>query len=422
MTGSAAGYRQLGHLIAGAPVASTPAEEPIVPSARPDPQGAAVSEARTLGEQDVDLAGSLPPHCALLIVESADHAAPVRHFRLKFILGGQTRESTDRGVQEQEVPDFSLVRIVERQAWQDDFYALRAWWADLHELEDWLADLLAHDDSGRADPSTRLVVWDSTDHQIPWELCYAHQPRDGGRRGWLGELIEVVRWTTVHAPGRRNHYTGVQRTTSGRVLLLETDQITEDEADIAVAPLVDDRGVRPERTLTGLVGQLGPGHPDAALVLINCHGVDATDAQSFSLAELSMNKLDAYDMPALASPGAVVLLNACNTAKLVPVSPASYHATKSFAELFLRKGAVSVIATLGRISLLHTYTFTEKLLYDEERRIAALLLDHRRRYANLVAVPGAGTRPADFENFFYGFMYVCFGHPDTILDLTGEAT
>jgi hypothetical protein len=422
MTEPHPGYRQLGQLLSE----TAPSLVPVGGAAgsgdtAPDPPTATPSTAQTLGQQNVDLSGSLPTNCALLVVESASHHSTARRFRLKFVVDGLTEESTEDDVEKQEVPDFSLTRIAERGAWEDDFYALRTWWAQLHQLESWLAKLLTCSDSERGNSSTRLLVWDTTDHQIPWELCYAHPPVAGGPTGWIGALIEVVRWTTVHAQGRESRYTGVQTTTRGRVLLLETDEIVDDSGGDGVGPLVVERGVTPERTLAGLVGQLGHGHPDTALVLIHCHGVDATNAQLFSLAEMTMNKLDVYDMPALASPGAVVLLNACNTAKLVPVSPATYRATRSFAELFLRKGAVSVIATLGRISLDHAYAFTEKLLNHKERRIAALLLAHRRHYAGKVTDPAAQHTSTDFENFFYGFMYVCFGHPDTVLELPGGA-
>jgi hypothetical protein len=414
------GYPRLAALARGPLTALSTAGEPnpSVEVSPPDLPDAIESEPRSVEEEKVDLASSLPPGCALLVVETANHGqGGARRFQLKFILGGQTEESSEEDIEKQEVPDFSLRQIAERAEWEDDFYALRTWWGNLHQVGTWSAKLLGCGDSARPNQTTRLVLWDTTDHQIPWELCYVDNPTSGGPSGWLGSLIEVIRWTTIHSPGRQKRYTGVQATTAGRVLLLETDDIVNDSGGSGVEPLARRFDARVERTMRGLVDQLGPGQPGAALVMIHTHGVDDRNGQVFGLAEMTMNKLNAFDMPALGSPGAVVLLNACNTARLVPVSPASYRATRSFAELFLRKGAASVIATLGPVGLDHTYAFTDKLLNSNQRRVSALLLEHRRRYARKVADPGTTHHAADFENFFSGFMHVCFGHPDTVLAL-----
>jgi hypothetical protein len=177
--------------------------------------------------------------------------------------------------------------------------------------------------------------------------------------------------------------------------------------------------------MTTLVRHLERDEDDVALVIVHCHGVSASTGREFTLGGTTMNELERMRMPTLARSRSVVLLNACNTAKIVPSGPYSSRATRSFAELFLRKGASSVIATLGRVGNDHTVEFAYQLIHGPlaNRRIAEVLLAFR--VAALRQLREAQHRgqldDAACARFLYSFMYVDFGHPDSVLHLTRPA-
>jgi len=352
---------------------------------------------------------SLPPDSALLSVTEDTTPGSLRHFRLGFYFDGRYEESRDEDVRVQTAVDLSLHRIAERGTWKEDHDELKHWWQELARLRRWMNRLAETTDA-------RLIVWDNTNFQLPWELYHVAEQPDGTPSGWLGAMVEVVRWTSLLETGRETLYTAAKSGSTGSVLVLETEDITAQSDGIAT--LAEDYGPPPVRDMDTLLGELNRNDLRLGLVLVHCHGVNATNANEFRLAERTLNEIEDSPMAALKHSEAVVILNACNTAKIVPVGPHAHRATRSFAEMFLRKGASSVIATLGKVGLDHTHEFTFQLLNatDDDRRISRFLMHHRRTYVQRLADP---TRDdARYEQFFYSFMYVCFGHPDTTLEVT----
>ena len=116
-----------------------------------------------------------------------------------------------------------------------------------------------------------------------------------------------------------------------------------------IADIVRDHGYPTLRDSGAWLTELARDDLRFALMMVHCHGRNATDANQFTIAGLSMNTLANMPMPALARSRAVVVLNACNTAEAVPVGPQVPRATRSFAEVFLQKGASAVIATTGAV-------------------------------------------------------------------------
>jgi hypothetical protein len=155
-----------------------------------------------------------------------------------------------------------------------------------------------------------------------------------------------------------------------------------------------------------------------ALLMLHTTTDNPTTGSDFKLGGITLNQLAHWDMKALSRSHAVVILNACNTAKLVPVGPQTPLSTTSFAGVFLRKGASSVIATLSTVGFHHSYEFVDHLLHpeDDDHRLGHLLRLWRRRYARRVK-----TCAEDYADFFNGFMYVYYGNPDSTLRVTGDA-
>jgi hypothetical protein len=318
----------------------------------------------------------------------------------------------DDDLAEQRPPALALGNLDSEDAtWQDKYHDVMSWWAAKHKLVTWMRDLLAGEHS-------RLVVWDNTSHEIPWELFY-HRPPGGEPKGWLGELIPVVRWTAVHDGTQAWHYSAQKRESVGGLLMYEASDMgvkPDGFAKYEIAPR--------SRTMLDLMSRIEQPALQFGLMVIRCHGKYSRDTRKFKLADLSLNAYTEFGMRALKKSGAVVLLNACVSGRPVVDERHPGTATRSFAELFLRYGAGGVIATTGDIDLNHSHDFAVRLLSNAENNpvnIAEALRAHRHHYAKQVRFqPGVQRTEQQFKEFFASFMYVYFGHPDTILR-TGEA-
>lgn len=402
---------------AGAPGARPSAPPSTAPRVAPDDLPPA-TRSYVFTPTDASLTDTLPAHTALLCV-TATPSPPGerRRFRLAFHFDAEIDESSNADLEAQQVPDLSLTQIADRGQWRRDFFEMAAWWVDLAHLRYWMSRLAA-----TRDGNTRLIVWDNTDHQIPWELVHLGDGTAEDFDGWLGASVEILRWTSIHHTGRSALYSAPLAVTKGEVAVLETPDVSPGQTIAKMA-----RGVLTFKTadMKALVGHLGRDEENVALVIVHCHGISASNGSDFTLAGTSMNELERMRMPTLARSHSVVLLNACNTAKIVPSGPHSSRATRSFAELFLRKGASSVIATLGRVSNDHTTDFAYQLIHrgSPDHRIARLLLSYRAEALRNLrdAVAGGNLDDAACARFLYSFMYVDFGHPDSILVLTSQS-
>jgi hypothetical protein len=363
---------------------------------------------------NVQLSQSLPPNVAMLCVTNATFAGEPS-FKLHFHHRGTVRSAaTDDDLADQRPADLALADIDNAgpRPWQSAYHRTMAWWATKHTLVTWMRDLLADDDA-------RLVVWDNTSHEIPWELFYDRPPDDTAQTGWLGELIPVLRWTAVHDGVQAWQYKAHKRECAGGILMYEDPTMAVEPDGYAgheIAPRA--------KTMHDLMARIEQPIHDFGMMVIRCHGEYSGDSRKFTLGGLPLNAYTEFGMRALKKSGAIVLLNACASGRPVVDQRHRGSATRSFAELFLRRGAGGVIAITGDIDLNHSHDFAVRLIdeaSDGAVNIADTLLSHRRHYAARVRYqPGQPRTEEDFKEFFASFMYVYFGHPDTILRM-GEA-
>ncbi|RKN08584.1 CHAT domain-containing protein [Streptomyces radicis] len=403
------------------------AERPAERSAEPPPPPSAF-EARPAG-----LADALPPDVALLRVTATSRGGH-EQLTLSWHHGGTMRTAPDERLSVQgPLSELSLAALVARAAaesegkhpWRAAYYDVMNWWLPETRLGEWLRELLA------AAGQPRLVVWDNTPYDIPWELLY-HQParptgRDGDaaedtqdtvpeRQGWLGELIPVVRWVSVYDGARARAYSAERHVGEGGVLMLEDERFTDGRDDFG-RYLVEP----PTRTVQALMHRLDQPVEPFGLLLIRCHGVHSPMSRHFSLGGLSLNEYTDFPMTALDVHRAPVLLNACSSGRTVRDPRRPDAAARGFPELFLRRGASAVIATVGDIDLNHSHDFALRLLHEAEEaptRFADALHRHRGHYARRARrTPGAEDRrgEADFKLFLHSFLYVYYGHPDSSL-------
>ncbi|MDG4773610.1 CHAT domain-containing protein [Solwaraspora sp. WMMD792] len=365
----------------------------------------------SIAAEPMPLTGALPPNTALLRVDGGPIGEGRPCFRLTFQFRGTSRESRDVDVAQQVIPTLSLTDITQRETWLDDYRQVRGWWREMTRLRQWMQELLTPN-------PIRLIVWDNTPYQIPWELYYLHEPQDEDRSTWLGAKIEITRWTSL-LQGPDASYDAERRTARGSMLLLE---MLEPHANPdGVADLADRFGYRTLRDSDTWLRELARDDLRFALMMVHCHGENATDANQFTIAGLPLNELHHRPMPALAASRAVVVLNACNTAKVVPVGADVPRATRSFAEMFLDKGASAIIATVGEVDLDQTHDFTRRLVNGggHDHRLSSILLSWRKYHVDRVTsrAPDDPDLTGRLKDFFHAFLYVYFGHPDSILQI-----
>jgi hypothetical protein len=375
------------------------------------------SEPTGLDPESAHLADELPPGTALLCVKSTRYAGEPS-FALYFHHQGEissANRATDLDHRRQ--PGLGLPRLVERardRGWRSTYRLVKGWWRAETVLADWVDRLR------RAD-SPRLIVWDHTPHEIPWELLHrrpvgAHPVGDTG--GWVGAHLPIIRWTTLYDGHRAWGYVAGPRECRGGVLVYE-------DPEFAVAPDSFRRHEVGERstTMRHLHARLGDPRAAFGLLLMRCHGTYATNLDEFTLGDVPLSELsEEWDMPALYRTGAAVLINSCVSAR--PVVDDEHKVPRTFAEVFLRWGAGAVIATLAEVSKAHAHDFAARLVRNAQRgpvNLADELTEHRAYYAREAerAILDGDDRRAEeaIEAFFTSFMYAYFGHPGTTLAL-----
>jgi len=405
-----------------------------------------VSKPKRLGSRKSDITGSLPADVAMLRV-MARHCRGEPSFTLFFHYGRKVkRADRPHELAEQRPPKLALATLGEQVAnseaanpWAAKYYEIAEWWRTKHRLEEWIDRLRAEQ------PAPQLVVWDQTTFEIPWELYY-HDPDPESRcarlrkpAGWLGTLLPLIRWTTVHAGRRALSYSAAVARLRGGVLVCADEKLGP--PDTFAAYQVGERSEKMEH----LLHRLSTSNEAFGLLLIRCHGRYSTDLGTFTLGDIPYHQLSRKAMPALERTGAVVLINSCVSGRAVTDSTHNSVEPRSFAEIFLRRGASAVIATVGDVDLLPSHEFALWLVeragdapHDgEENRatdarddldgdrglnLAAALTEYRRGCLEKAERAMQEGSPAvaekEIRRFLNSCMYVYFGHPGTTLRTT----
>jgi len=315
------------------------------------------------------------------------------------------------------------VELAERVGWRSVYRRLKGWWKTETTLISWVDRL-------RTAEQPRLVVWDHTSYEIPWELLHRQRIGSGpavrhDTGGWVGAVLPVIRWTTVWDGIRAARYDPQPRDCRGGVLVYE-----DPEFAVAYDGVVHHEVPPRSTTMADLRTRLGDDRTDFGLLLIRCHGTYSADPDEFMLGDVSLPELsDDWQMPALHATGAAVLINSCVSAR--PVEDHRYNAAVpvTFAEVFLRWGAGAVIATLAEVSKADAHDFAVRLLAGARQHpvnLAEALTEHRAHHAReaeeAIAAGDALRAETAIEDFFSGFMYAYFGHPGTTLSLEAPHT
>ncbi|WP_157252919.1 CHAT domain-containing protein [Nonomuraea typhae] len=287
-------------------------------------------------------------------------------------------------------------------------YRMREWSRTHDEIGDWINELRGHvGDAGLA-----LVIVDDTGFEIPWELLWL--PEDPGgelRPGWMGALIKVARWTTIHRDGRDPSGDEPEDCAGEVVAFLGAGM----EGDFAALSRFTER---PYQDLPAFLARLRSERGGLGLVYMACHGRYGTTTSRLELGGLRVRDLQA-PLPAIRDSHSLVFMNACHSARLVNDLDLGDSILRGFAESFLRHGAAAVIGTVGRIGTAYAMktacSILDELAGDQDRPVSEALRDLRARIDS--QTPDEPEDPRELLEFLYAFMYLYFGNPHTRLRL-----
>ena len=365
-----------------------------------------------------DLSQTLPPDAALLKVVptslDGDESFRLELYYRNRILVTAVPEMLKR----QRRPAVVLADTLDGQTSTDNIvrcYTIMRNWSDTkYELTRWLTTLRREVKSG-----LRLIVWDDTDFGIHWELFWHAMDEDPG---WLGASVQLIRWTTVHDPGRHDQFSAETGATGGRDVLYY-----EDPALAAAVSIQPDGlpGYKAARTMEELLTELA-GLSSYGLVYIRGHGVHDADLFKATLAGVCLADFAGLPMPGLRRARAVVFLNACNSARPVIDKSLGDEGNRNFAEVFLRQRAAGVIATMAEVPVGHSVALARRLVATARAGGVAVpdyLRAHRARYAR--RLPEHTMKLTDEDRsaivaFVYASMFAYFGHPDSVFMLAEQ--
>jgi hypothetical protein len=298
---------------------------------------------------------------------------------------------------------------------------IRHWSKNQTELAHWLNRI-----RDRHGDTLRLIVWDDTGYELPWELFWVPPDAEHALEGGLlGALLVMARWTTVH---NSDHDLPKERgECRGRVLAyLHADMAADSQVFEPYAHHVHDE-------MDHFLRALDLPEDDTGLVYLGCHGTYGDAVMRLTLGNRTWAEFDDQDMRVLRTDRSLVCLNACHSGRFVHNPGQGEEALRGFVELFLRKGAGGCIVAGGLIGNLEARRFAQQLMSEVAGRpdspVPRTLRDFRARavaaYGPLAVIPT--TRNDDEQvdtvgqkrvlRLLYAFMLQYYGHPLTTLRL-----
>jgi CHAT domain len=290
------------------------------------------------------------------------------------------------------------------------------WTQETPELLDWLQQLRAM----VGDDELRLVIWDTTGFDIPWELLLVPAGESPSHpAGLLGGLFAVSRRISGRqATGEAAQY--ADHVCRGRLLAYVEDEMAADR-DFLPGYATSAVG-----NLDELLNQLETAEGTLGLVYVACHGRWAEEMSDLLLGNLHYTDIVPYPspdpLPVLSRSRAVVFLNACHAARLLRDPRLKTGVgVYGFARAFMQGGAAVVIGPTGLVETGLAGRVAADILAQVARQpsqpLAAALAQVRAKIAQRVV---GLRRPAeeDLKELIYTFMYVCYGNPYATLELT----
>ncbi len=378
-------------------------------------------EPQGLGPTTVNVDGTLPPGTAELWVRQA--FLDGHDGKVVFELAGYCCCGEDLAPTKNDhhgcPPRIALAALITADAGGESptksLYRMRNWSRSKVELLDWLARIRR-----RHGDDLRLIIWDDSGFDIPWELLWIGQDELTGQPGgWLGALATVTRWTTIQSTGGRVPYRSGR--CEGEVVGYVAEEMGPDKELL--------HGTSPwlAATLLELLSELNRPGGDLALVYVACHGKFAQSSFEFTIDGISLGEIDSADLARIKSSGGLVFMNACHSGRLIEDQEYNDGVVRGFAEVFLRSGATGFIGTAGAVLQEQATTVAGHLLQAFRRdpgRPAPTVLRDYRRSVTVTDLPPISDLPAakSLLPFINAYMYLFFGGPETSVALPGGDT
>ncbi|MFE2194496.1 CHAT domain-containing protein [Streptomyces olivaceus] len=378
-----------------------------------------------LGGTDARPGARLEDGFAVLRVLRADGADGLPGYRLQGWCGDLSVNCA-AGPTRRAAPAVSLARL--RQDGDGHYPSevlrgIRLWSDNQRELAHWINRIRARHGDG-----LRLVVWDDTGYDLPWELLLLPENTAPGLAGGpLGALVAVARWTTVRdlSQGGLPSETG---DCHGRVLgYLHRDMADDGHLFTPYAHRFHGR-------MTPFLSDLDTEADRTGLVYLGCHGTYGDAVPRLTLGDRTWAELNGEPMSVLRRDGSLVCLNACDSGRFVDNRAQGEEAMRGFAELFLRKGAGGCIVSSGKVGDLEARSMARRLVREvaehPHRPVVRTLRDFRARaldeFGSLAALPRVRNDDGQVDvvgqkrvlRLLYAFMFHYYGHPRTALRLT----
>ncbi|MBB5083068.1 CHAT domain-containing protein [Nonomuraea endophytica] len=363
--------------------------------------------ARTFEAARADVSGGLPSGTALLVVTPVSEG---------FILRGACCcAQTERLGEVYGKPALSLAALVAPGGVLpvNVLEFMQTWSRPMTELTLWLNERL-HRHGG----DLKLVIWDDSGYQIPWELFWLSN-RHGEGEGWLGGLVTVTRWLSIKTawPEKIRAYSDAHVCTGPVATFI-------DEAMDVDHGLFEPYRVEPSASMRDLARALRSGEAGLSLVYVACHGEYGASPRECTLGTMPLVHIDNVNLARLSGSATFVFLNACHSGALgYDTDMFNDRVLRGFSEVFLRSGAAGVLATQGAVG--------DKLAHQ----LAGELLRHLGEHPGLsvaealraMRAKAAGLAPIDLPDaagaavnreilpLLYRFMYVYYGSPATLI-------
>jgi hypothetical protein len=280
-------------------------------------------------------------------------------------------------------------------------------WSETHDdIVDWIVRLRRR----IGDNELRLVIWDDTGLEIPWELLWIDP--DDGPPGWLGGLVPVVRWTTIHWPRNSQgaSFSDPPVECSGEIAAYVDQEMKDDLIVLRRS------GIVTEFTAAELPGRINTPSPALGLVYVAAHGTcDPHDVTKMKLGDLLVTSLSPNPLAGMLASRSLVFLNGCHSGRLVHDAHLNDKYLRGFVQAFIKLGAAAVIGTTGAVGQHEARQMAEEILSklgaDDPPHVAVALRDARARFS--AEVTPATTDEEALLTFLYAYMYVCYGNART---------
>jgi hypothetical protein len=410
--------------------AAGPTKPPVQRAARPPDESASGADASVADVELTelratwqDLREKLPEKVALLKVIPHKSHDGADCFQLEMYSHHGMQTAKDRAALERQgrpglMLAEKLVRDVDLAAAVDCYDELLDWSNTKPELTSWLAEL--RKDIG---DDLRLIVWDDTDFGISWELFWHEMDESPA---WLGTVAEIVRWVTVRTPGWGRQFSAQKCELAGGSILYYEDPALLPTANHSIRDPAGPNSYIDGKTMTGLLGKLEDkdNADQYGLVYIRGHGKHSNLRREATLADVSLLKISGLQLHALRGSRTLVFLNACNSARQVPDRGPGDSTSRNFAEVFLRRHATGVVATLAEVGATYSASLPRKLVTQACAggvRIPEFLRAERAKEAQGLPKNTLGLS-ADEQRKILSFlrvsMFAYFGHPESVFKLT----